>query len=240
MNGVLKKVTAKLGRLNVEPGPNPSNAIPKEHAEESTGSVISHAWLWPRLGSWLQSGDIVITETGTANFGIWETRFPKDVIAINQVLWGSIGYSVGATQGAALAAKELGSRRVVLVVGDGSLQLTVQELSTMIRQDLKPILFVINNEGYTIERYIHGFESAYNDIGSWKHTELLSTFGADPKKSKSWQVKTKQEVNDLFNDKEFSSAPYIQVVEIFMPKDDAPKALLLTAEASAKNNAKLE
>jgi pyruvate decarboxylase len=240
MNGVLKKVTARMGKLNVEAGPKPSNEIPKEDAEQSTGPVISHAWFWPRLGSWLQDGDIVITETGTANFGIWETRFPKNVTALNQVLWGSIGYSVGAAQGAALAAKELGNRRTILIVGDGSLQLTVQEISTMIRQGLKPILFVINNEGYTIERYIHGFDSAYNDIGSWKHTELLSTFGADPEKSKSFQVKSKQDVHELFSNEEFSSAPYIQLVELFMPKDDAPRALQLTAEASAKNNAKLK
>lgn len=37
-----------------------------------------------------------------------------------------------------------------------SSQLTVQEISTMIRLGLKPIIFVLNNEGYTIERCIHG------------------------------------------------------------------------------------
>lgn len=28
----------------------------------------------------------------------------------------------------------------------------------MIRQHLKPIVFVLNNKGYTIERYVHGME----------------------------------------------------------------------------------
>jgi pyruvate decarboxylase len=72
-----------------------------------------------------------------------ESRFPTDVIAISQVLWGSIGYSVGATLGAALAARELpdgAERRVILFVGEGSLQLTAQEISTMIRRNLKPIM----------------------------------------------------------------------------------------------------
>lgn len=54
-------------------------------------------------------------------------------------------------------------------------------------------------------------EAEYNDIQQWKHTDLLNVFGADPKKSKTFQVKTKQEAHDLFNDVEFSSAPYIQV-----------------------------
>ena len=35
-------------------------------------------------------------------------------------------------------------------------QLTVQELSVMMAHDLKPIIFLLNNSGYTIERYLHG------------------------------------------------------------------------------------
>lgn len=140
MQGVLKKVVAKMGKLNIQPGPTASNKIAQEHKEMSNNEVISHDWLWPRVGQWLQPDDIVITETGTANFGIWETKFPKGVSALSQVLWGSIGYSVGACQGAALAARETGNRRTVLFVGDGSFELTAQEVSTMIRQGLKPIM----------------------------------------------------------------------------------------------------
>lgn len=54
-------------------------------------------------------------------------------------------------------------------------------------------------------------DAEYNDIQQWRYKDLLAVFGADPKKSKTFQVRTKQEVHDLFNDKEFSSAPYIQV-----------------------------
>lgn len=141
MQGVLKKVIAKMGKLNVQPGPDTSNEIAEADRDVSNDQVITHAWLWPRVGQWLEPNDIVITETGTANFGIWETRFPKGVTAISQVLWGSIGYSVGACQGAALAAKETGGdRRTILFVGDGSFELTAQELSTMIRQGLNPIM----------------------------------------------------------------------------------------------------
>lgn len=140
MKGVLKKITAKMGKLNVQPGPLASNYIAKENQPISKDQAILHSWLWPRVGQWLLPNDIVITETGTANFGIWETKFPKGVTALSQVLWGSIGYSVGACQGAALAARETGNRRTILFVGDGSFQLTAQEVSTIIRQGLKPIM----------------------------------------------------------------------------------------------------
>jgi pyruvate decarboxylase len=140
MQGVLRKVIQQvdLNRLSTVAGPRMSNKV-KENEDGS--ETITQAWFWPRVGQFLKENDIVITETGTANFGIWETRFPKGVTAISQVLWGSIGYSVGACQGACLAARDAGSdRRTILFVGDGSFQLTVQELSTMIRLGLKPIM----------------------------------------------------------------------------------------------------
>ena len=141
MKGVLRKVIDQMGNLKVQPGPVANNEIPKEDRHISKDQIINHAWFWPRMGQWLRPKDIVITETGTANFGIWETKFPEGVTALSQVLWGSIGYSVGACQGAAMAAKELGNtRRTILFVGDGSFELTAQELSTMIRHDLKPIM----------------------------------------------------------------------------------------------------
>jgi pyruvate decarboxylase len=98
--------------------------------------------------------------------------------------------------------------------------------------------FVICNEGYTIERFIHGMNSSYNDIQLWNHMDLPSIFGAQPGKSRSYQVKTKEEVNKLFTDKEFNAASVLQLVELHIPREDAPRALVLTAEASAKTNAK--
>ncbi|KAK4909909.1 hypothetical protein LTR28_000112 [Elasticomyces elasticus] len=238
MNGVLRKVIARMGRLNIGAGFKPNNTLPTVEPE-SLAQTITHAWFWPRMSQWLQPKDIVITETGTANFGIWETLFPADVTAISQVLWGSIGYATGACQGAALAAKELGINRTILFTGDGSFQLTAQELSTMIRHELKPIVFVICNDGYTIERYIHGMDAAYNDIQIWKYKDLVAVFGGvEDKTARTFQVRSKTEVEALFSDKEFSAAPFLQLVELYMPKEDAPLALKLTAEANTRNNAK--
>jgi pyruvate decarboxylase len=140
MRGVLRKIINK-----VDPKQMPSPSIPevKNEVEKNNddSETITQAWFWPRVGEYLIPNDIVVTETGTANFGIWDTRFPRNVTALSQVLWGSIGWSVGACQGAALAAKDAGKDgRTILFVGDGSFQLTAQELSTMIRHGLKPTM----------------------------------------------------------------------------------------------------
>jgi pyruvate decarboxylase len=97
---------------------------------------------------------------------------------------------------------------------------------------------VICNDGFTIERFIHGMDAVYNDIAPWSFKELVHVFGGVQKNAKTYQVKTKDQVNELFEDKGFNAAECLQFVELYIPKLDAPRALKLTAEASAKTNAK--
>lgn len=93
-------------------------------------------------------------------------------------------------------------------------------------------------DSYTIERIIHGMEAIYNDIHPWNHTDLLHVFGGSQENSTSYQVKTKSQVEALFRDQTFSSAPHIQLVEVFMPWQDAPRALLKIGQITASMNAK--
>lgn len=103
---------------------------------------------------------------------------------------------------------------------------------------LIPFRFVICNDGFTIERFIHGMDAEYNDIQPWHFKELVKVFGAKEGESRTYQIKTKDQVHQLFEDKEFNSADVLQFVELYIPREDAPRALKLTAEASANNNAK--
>ena len=80
--------------MTVHAGPIPPwNQAPEDH--NSSESPITHRWFWPRLGQWLREGDFVLTETGTSNYDILDTRFPKSVINVCQILWGSIGMATG-------------------------------------------------------------------------------------------------------------------------------------------------
>ncbi|KAF3314357.1 Pyruvate decarboxylase 1 [Orbilia oligospora] len=206
---------------------------------EPSDQEVTQQWFWSHIGDWLQEGDVVIAETGTSSFGIMDTRFPKGVTAITQILWGSIGFSVGACQGAtlAIAESERPTRRVILFVGDGSFQLTGNEISTMIRHGLKPIIVVLNNDGYTTERKIHGPEMSYNDIQPWKYRKFLKAFGARKGEYKNYVVRTQSECYGLFNKgNEFSKA---NLVELFLPKMDAPHGLCSTLESLTKFYAKL-
>jgi len=199
--------------------------------------VISHSYFWPRVGTFFKPKDVIVTETGTANFGILDVPLPGNSVVINQILWGSIGWSVGSCLGAALAARDVGMNRVILFVGDGSLQLTVQEISPMIKQGLKPIIFVLNNKGYSIEKFIHGKHRKYNNIAAWNWTALLDTLNDGKKhETASYTVNNKQELSDLLDKPSFAAASKIQLVEVIMEALDAPESLKRTAEMTGTSN----
>jgi indolepyruvate decarboxylase len=67
-------------------------------------------------------------------------------------------------------------RRHILLIGDGSFQLTAQELSTILRRDLKPLIFLSNNGGYTIDHTILGLHPKYNDVANWHYADLPRVF----------------------------------------------------------------
>ncbi|KAL3231084.1 Pyruvate decarboxylase isozyme 1 [Nakaseomyces bracarensis] len=198
---------------------------------------LRQEWLWNHVGDFFQEGDIIISETGTSNFGIVESKFPNNCIGISQVLWGSIGYTLGACVGATFAAAEIDpKKRVILFIGDGSLQLTVQEISTAVRWGLAPYMFVLNNNGYTIERMIHGETAGYNDVQTWDHFLLLPAFGA--KNYENIRVKTVGEWNNLIQDKAFNKNDKIRLVEIILPVMDGPDSLKKQAKLTESINAK--
>lgn len=220
---------------------DPANAVPvpklaSHITRPADDTVLSQNYLWTRLSSWLRPGDVIVTETGTSSFGIVSTMFPENTVGISQVLYGSIGYSVGAALGANLAIDEIDpNRRVILFVGDGSLQLTVTAISTMIRWNLKPYLFILNNDGYTIERLIHGERAGYNDINPWKYPKILDLFNA--KNSESITVSNTGELNDIFEDPKFCAPSKIRLIELLLPRLDAPTSLVKQAEITSKTNA---
>jgi indolepyruvate decarboxylase len=180
---------------------------------------LRHDWFWKRMAVFLEADDVVCAENGTSLSGVSGVRLPSGVTVISQALWGSIGYSLPATFGSLIAAPE---RRHVLFIGDGSFQLTAQELSSILRHKLKPIIFLINNDGYTIERLILGKSASYNDVQPWRYAELCSVFG-DSADFDSRRVSTVGEFEDALTATVASEKCHL--IELMMERMDAPQAL---------------
>jgi indolepyruvate decarboxylase len=141
------------------------------------GDKITVEYLYPRWQKMLKGDDILVCETGTASMGLAFATMPKGSTFQNQTLWGAIGWATPAAFGAALSSPH---RRTILVTGEGSHQLTAQEVSQFHRFGLKPIIFVLNNGGYLIERLLgKDPEASYNDIAQWRYQKLPEALGCD-------------------------------------------------------------
>ena len=201
--------------------------------------VISHSKLWDLFAdsNFMRPGDIVMGETGTSGYGVREMRTPPYVRIFAPVTWLSIGYMLPAAQGAALAQRQLReqvngaadcgvkSGRTILFIGDGSLQMTVQEISTMIRHDLNIIILVLNNSGYTIERAIHGLKENYNDVAAWRYLGAPHFFGAK-EGTFTASARTWGELGKVLASKELSDGMGLSMVELVMDREDVPKGPL--------------
>jgi indolepyruvate decarboxylase len=201
---------------------------PSAAAPAPTQAALTQAYYWKALEKFIRPDDVIIADIGTSNAGATEARFPPGCSFLNQQVYGSIGYSVGALLGTLFAAPE---RRHILFVGDGSFQLTAQELSTILHHDLKPYIFLINNRGYTIERSVLGRNSRYNDVANWSYTDLPSAFCPETT-AECYKVATEEELQRVLD------APHkgLVFVEALMDKDDAPVAMIRGAHGCANAN----
>ncbi len=222
---VLGGVIDAVPQVTNRPARQPAAAAAGTHADGS--AKLTQAAYWQALQSYLRPGDVLFTDNGTS-YAIFGFRLPPDCTVVASVIWGSIGYSVGALLGTLTAAPE---RRHLLFVGDGSFQETAQELSTMLRHDCKPVIFLINNGGYTIERGYMGKTETYNDIATWAYADLPKVFRPDTT-AQSFVVKT---VTDLHK---ALSAPNDTMIfiESIMDPHDAPAAVI----HSSNNGAELD
>ncbi|MGG2092322.1 thiamine pyrophosphate-binding protein [Bacillus sp. S13(2024)] len=194
--------------------------FPYDQVTASAEEPLMAAGYYPLFQRMLKEGDIVIAETGTFYNGMAEVRLPSNVTYIGQGGWGSIGYATPSAFGAIIAAPE---RRVLLFTGDGSLQLTAQEISSMLYYGCRPIIFVLNNDGYTIEKYLNvkTENQKYNQIPRWSYTKLAEVFGGN---AFTVTVRTYGELDQAITQAEKERAERLCIIEMIAGNPmDAPE-----------------
>ncbi|KAL9622892.1 MAG: hypothetical protein Q9160_002818 [Pyrenula sp. 1 TL-2023] len=191
------------------------------------GRPITQNSFWCRLDGYLRPHDLILLANGTPLPGARNFELPPHARILSSSIFLSVGHWLPAAQGVALAQRELGpSGRTILFEGDGSFQASTQELSTIIRHRLDVTIFLINNNGYTYERGIHGCDAEYNDIAQWRYLEAPRFFGASGKDSK-YRVKTHRvdkwwDLDDMLADADFAKGKGLKLVEVVMDKEDLP------------------
>ncbi len=142
--------------------------------EPVTDARITNKRFYDRIAHFLAPGDVFLADSGPSISAAY-VQLPPDTRYLSSSYWASIGSGIGFALGASFAAKP--GQRVIALEGDGAFQMTAQELSTMVRYNKSPIIFVLNNKGYTCERLIH--DGPFNDIQDWSYHRLPQIFGGE-------------------------------------------------------------
>ncbi|WP_225361882.1 alpha-keto acid decarboxylase family protein [Apilactobacillus timberlakei] len=184
------------------------------------------------ISQFTSADNTIVAEQGTSFFGLASQKLPKGAKFFGQPLWGSIGYAFPAALGNQIANK---NRRIVLSTGEGSLQLTIQELGLAFREKLNPVMFVIDNSGYTVERVIHGMNEPYNDVPNLNYKLMPKAFGAKEDEYDFIEASTENELFDaIFKAKEEKDK--LVLIQVNMEMKDVPEQLAKTAKAFADQN----
>ncbi|KAE8333742.1 thiamine diphosphate-binding protein [Aspergillus sergii] len=233
-SNILPEVLKTLNTSRIPRATGPAKSVKGVNQLHPSDSITQKDF-YGIVNSLIREGDLVLTETGTAAHGGRNMILPRNTRLLGPATWLSIGYMLPATLGATLAQRERTNNpesRAILLIGDGSLQMTVQEISTMIRENLNVIIIVINNEGYTIERAIHGRKQSYNDIAAWRHAQALGFFGADDKHvtENFFSARTWGELDTILRDETIQDGTGLRIIEVFMGREDVQGALLRLME----------
>ena len=177
--------------------------------------------LWHIIADALDDKNLVFSEQGTAYFGISDVRLPEGVTSYGQPMWGSIGYTLPASLGGAIASPH---KRSILLIGDGSALLTIQEIAVMIQERINPVIVLINNNGYTVERAIHGENQYYNDIPKCDWQLMPKAFGATDDNSLLLKAETAGELKAALK-QAADTKDKLVMLEVIADKHDIPPLL---------------
>ncbi len=205
----------------------------------STQALTRHQTM-SRLQAFLKGNYTILGDSGDNWFNTVALDLPKGAQAFLQLSYASIGWSLPAALGASLAGAHSG-RRAICLVGDGALQMTIQEISTIIRYRANPIIICINNFGYQIEEVLHA--GPYNLISNWAYSKMVENFVSttDVESGKgilSRLVKTEAEFCQALADAENTYVDRLVFIEVNIAPNDVSEMLLKYGETGIAWNAR--
>ena len=207
---VRELVKSKIKKRNPKVPDMPAKT---KHNPKTSNLPINAVRLFQCLNGLLKDNMAVICDIGLSLFGAIDLIMHKNTEFIAPAYYTSMGYSVPASLGVNLANPRL---RTIVLVGDGAFQMTGMELTSIARQGLAPVIIVLNNKGYTTERYIR--EGKYNDIQDWRYDKIPEVIG------EGWgcEVRTETEFVKAWN-VACSNAKSFSIINVHLdPYDNCP------------------
>lgn len=193
--------------------PNPhAEPLPLKKSEMTERLTMSE--VMRIVGLNLDENSCVVSDVGDGLFGAIGIRTSSRAEFIAPAYYLSMGFAVPASIGVAVADPKL---RPFVLVGDGAFQMTGTELSTAVRLGLRPIVLVLNNEGYGTMRKIR--DGRFNVISQWKYGKICELVGG----GESSVAGTKGELDGAI--RAALGSTQVHVIDVQIPRDDVSAQL---------------
>jgi indolepyruvate decarboxylase len=216
VGGLFKSEITKKSKPNI-----PKIKVKKYKSVKN--NALTSTRIFEKIGSILDENMAIVCDIGNSLFGAIDLRVHHSNQFLSPAFYTSMGFAIPGVLGLGLAAPEY---RAIAIVGDGAFQMSCTELSTCIDNNLNPIIIILNNGGYTTERFL--LDGPFNDIRNWEYhkiTEMLN--GGDGVK-----IETEGDLDKAFEQALASEELFI-INAIVDPKDISP-ALKRMAEGLSK------
>ena len=201
---------------------------------------ITQDSFWTRMSHCLQPHDTLLFANGTPLIGGRELHLKPHSTVVASSIWCSIGHMLPAAQGIAAAKADHGlPGRTILFEGDGSFQVTCQSISDILRNKLDVTVFLVNNSGYTYERWLNGMRAEFNDVPSWRYSEAGKFFGGGEDAVVSKRIEDFGQLMQLVEEEKHSDWKGLRIYDIIMDPEDVPeksKAGLLKASEALRSS----
>lgn len=204
---------AKIAAKPMPQNPNRLQEIAPLAASEMNDPMTAEAF-FHILSLNMPEGSTVIADTGDALMGAIGLRTSKKNNFLSDAYYLSMGFAMPAAIGAMAANPD---SRAYVIIGDGAFQMTGIELSTAAKYGMKPIVFVLNNDGYGTQRHI--IDGPFNNILMWNYTKITELLGHGT----SARVTTKGELDRALKAAQASDTLYF--IEVVIPRDDCSPSL---------------
>ncbi len=216
-----------LGKADLHPS---KCSLPRHRDEEDGPFVlrpeakVTVRQLFRRINEMLDETMVVVADVGDSLFASADLTIHQHTDFISPAYYTSMGFAIPAAIGAQVANRD---RRPIVIVGDGAFQMTCLELSTAVKLGFNPIVLVLNNKGYTTERFLQ--EGPFNDIPNWDYHRLPDLLGG----GWGFEVRTEGELDQalkaaLNNEDNFS------LLNIHLEPNDISPALARLAKRLSK------
>ena len=214
-----------LFKLEITKKPAPIVPLAKEKVvfEPKPNTKITNFRMFQKINSILDKNMAIVADIGDSLFGAADLTVHHRNHFLSPAFYTSMGSAIPGALGVQTAMPDV---RPIVIVGDGAFQMSCTELGTIVKRKLNPIVFVLNNDGYTTERFL--IDGGFNDLHRWDYHSITALI----KGGKGWCVDTEESLEEAV--KLAIDSKELSVINVIIDKRDVSQCLKRMTEALSK------